>query len=618
MFRPETGRNQQWQWRTGEEDAYGIPLAHFRRVFYRLATNWTILFTFVVTILVIGIRLGILWKNSHWYVTELDMWSMIVITLTWAPLILGLRYFSRFLPMTAVGVAVVLYWSLAITLSNTPANLAGGAVVVYYAIVIIASSFLLPSWSCLALAVVYGAVMLVCAWITQTQIRLFDIAGLALAGLFSWFAGNALEASYRSLHDLNSSLRQSNQSLSEENRQRAILESELRIAMETAEKANRLKSQFLANVSHEIRTPLTSLIGFTHLLQKTPLEHQQREYLETIRRSGDLLLTLLNDILDFSKIESRQLKLENINFDLKDVLNSLHELIHEQLQKKPVTFRVEYPDALPRRFQGDPTRLRQIFLNLVGNAVKFTPQGEVTVRAEEEGLQTGGEVPVYKMRMTVRDTGIGIPRDRQADIFKAFVQGDGSTTRKYGGTGLGLTITQELVEHMGGTISLESEVGKGSAFIVRLALPESRRTVEEPADATQDSAAAGREISEGGLQAISVLVAEDNENNRYLVSALLQNMGCRVETVQNGLEAVAMAKIRKFDILLLDVQMPEMDGLEAAREIRKTPGQNVPIIAMTAHGSQGMDYLKAGMNDCLIKPVDVKLLRRKILEWIRA
>jgi signal transduction histidine kinase/DNA-binding response OmpR family regulator len=748
--------NKSWrQWWELQEDTAGpaeLPLVHFRRVFERFGTYGSVIFCLVITMLVVVIRQKWLLSSWHWYVTDLDMWGMIVIVLTWPLLSLWLLHHSRRIPFGVTSLVAVIYWSLAITCSNVPADIASGAVVIYYGIMVMTASLLLPSWSCLVLAVVYGLIMFVCGWIAHVQIRLFDIAGLTLAGLFSWLTGNLLEASYFSLHQLTSSLRESNQSLAEENRQRAKLETDLRCAVAEAEKANILKSRFLANMSHEIRTPLTSIIGFTGLLQKSKMEPEQQEYLETVRRSSELLLRLINDILDISKIESQQLVLEKIDFDLEYVINSVAAIIREKLRGKPVVLRLEYPAALPRRFLGDPTRIRQIFLNLLSNAAKFTFTGEVVVAVAEEPAgkaEEGGHA--HALRLTVRDTGIGIAPEHQQDIFKAFVQGDGSTTRKYGGTGLGLTITRELVEHMGGTVSLVSEIGRGSAFTVRLRLPAGRqasgkafslptvrelkglgvlliegdagnrqwleryllslelriaqvltRTDEAPAwldlhaseialvlcdtqflqadgeafaralnrradrekfkiialnaDALPGNSrlalAAGFDgylskpisstellsvlqgvlgdrrlekdpivnrhlMREYALRNLSVLVAEDNEINRQLLVALLAKMECRVVATPNGREALAALRSQPFDLLLLDIQMPEMDGLEIAGEIRRNLGLKLPIIALTANALETVraDCLRAGMNDFLTKPIDVELLKEKIAEW---
>jgi signal transduction histidine kinase/CheY-like chemotaxis protein len=684
----------------------------------------------------------------RWYVTELDLWGMVGITLTWTPLGLWiLRSNTRMAPGVK-GLIVIFYWSLAITLTNVPADIAAGAIVIYYAIMLMAASFLLPAEFCLGLGGLYGGIMFFCSWWSHTQIRLFDLAGLALAGLFSWLAGNLLETSYDSLHELNASLEQSNRSLKTENQQRAKLETELRGAMATVQKAIQLKSQFLANTSHEIRTPLTSIIGFSNLLQKTPLSPEQQEYIQTVRRSGDLLLALINDVLDFSKLEARQLMLEEIDFDMEYVINSAAEMIRDRLRNKPVRFRLEYPAALPRFFKGDPTRLRQIFLNLLSNAAKFTPAGEIAVQVEADCAPGA----LCHLKLTLSDTGIGIPKERQQEVFLPFVQGDGSTTRQYGGTGLGLTITKELVERMGGTLTLESEPGRGSRFAVCLTLkqgqpawnkafclpsarelnglgvlliegnPEDRmllsrylldlglrvayvasgaeealhwlqqhaagislvlgdmqlldakgvkrirdletnpaggakiktialNTDPQPGNSqwaqaagfdgylakplvqaelnrvllgvlgdqrqTKDQIVNRHLMQEFELGNVSVLVVEDNDINRELVATLVQKMGCAVETAQNGREAVEAIKARPFDLLLMDVQMPEMDGLKATREIRQVLGKKVPIIALTAdaYAEDEAACRNAGMNDCLAKPIDLEQLKRKIFMW---
>jgi two-component system, sensor histidine kinase and response regulator len=522
---------------------------------------------------------------------------------------------------------------------------------------------------------------------------------------------------------------------------------------EKAESATKAKSEFLSNMSHEIRTPMNAVIGFGELLKNTALTEQQKDYVDTICTSGELLISLINDILDISKIESRKIALEEIDFDLEYLITSVLKILRQRASGKILDLNLVYPESAPRNLRGDPTRIRQILMNLVGNAIKFTDQGDVTVSIGYEVSENENEQNARRIRINVRDTGIGIPKDKQKTIFEAFTQVDSSITRKYGGTGLGLTITKSLIEMMGGVIEVTSELGKGTEFVFTLILKvgqpiaekgitlielknlkekkvlivddneqsreillnfctmigmnvvcsafsalnalewlskeenkvdvvlsdimmpimdgyEFSRKVKQmermkdvklialTSDAVpgiaDDSGKAGFDAflakpfsrmelyeimravfgdvrKEKGqiitrhlahellIKGISALLVEDNVINQKLMSILLQQMGCAYKIANNGKEAVDMVKQQTFDLVLMDLQMPVMDGYEATRIIRKDLKMNLPIVALTAHvfHEESEKCMAGGMNDFLTKPVALKALREMIMKWGR-
>ncbi len=392
----------------------------------------------------------------------------------------------------------------------------------------------------------------------------------------------------------------------EANRSRTLVD--LEKAKHRAEEANRAKSAFLANMSHEIRTPMNAIIGMAELLRHTSLDREQQEFVEIIHTSSDLLMVLINDILDFSKIEAGKIDLESHEFDPRSKVKEVMDLFRNRAEEHRLDLSLEIAPEVPDRLRGDSARMRQILVNLLGNAVKFTPRGGVAVRIRRE-REDGDRV---RLAMEVADTGIGIPPERREHLFRPFSQGDGSTSRRYGGTGLGLAISRELARIMGGDIEVESEVGRGSTF--RAVLEVEKVPPIPGRDGGSAGAAQGRPRSPDGAAArketpAPILLVEDQPANQKVAQGILKRFGYAVDVAGDGRTAVEALGRKAYDLVLMDVSMPEMDGFEATRAIRDPESSvidpGIPIIAMTAHALKGdrERCLAAGMDDYIAKPI---------------
>ena len=377
-----------------------------------------------------------------------------------------------------------------------------------------------------------------------------------------------------------------------------------------AEDTAKLKSKFLANMSHEIRTPMNGIIGMSYLTLQTHLDSKQRDFIEKIDNSAKNLLGIINNILDLSKIEAGKLNLEKIDFKLNEVINNSVDLLRFKMQEKKIQLHIHYEDNLPILFHGDSLRLSQILNNLLSNAVKFTSEGEIDIFINK--------IHHNRYQFKVKDTGIGLTKEEQKNLFKSFSQADGSTSRKYGGTGLGLAISKQLIEMMNGKIWVESTYQRGSSFIFEIemrALLNSLGTKKLPTQIQQTEEKENQHHIEM-LEGKRVLLAEDNFINQEIIIGLLSNSKIQIDIAENGQEALDLYKKNKYTLILMDIQMPILDGYEAAKEIRQTDTE-IPIIAITASAMKEdvQKSILAGMNDHLNKPIDVNQLYEILLKY---
>jgi len=377
---------------------------------------------------------------------------------------------------------------------------------------------------------------------------------------------------------------------------------ELEEQKSTAEEANRSKSEFLANMSHEIRTPMNGIIGMTHILEKTTLDEKQAHYLKTINVSSSSLLSIINDILDFSKIEVGKLEIDKIDFSLRELMKNVTNIIEFKAEEKSLNFEIDYDSVSQDNLYGDSLRISQILVNLLNNAIKFTSQGFVKINITNED---------DKFRFEIIDSGIGMTEAQQKKLFQSFSQADSSTTRDYGGTGLGLSISKQLVELMGGKIWAESKIGVGSTFGVELMLPEAKN----PISIKKKSKTLSEDIQT--LKGSKILLVEDNKINQEIIIGLLENAGLVIDIANNGKEGVELFRLNNYELILMDMQMPIMDGIEATRIIREI-NKEIPIIALTANAmKEDIEKTQSvGMNEHLNKPIDVEQLYETLLKYV--
>jgi len=384
--------------------------------------------------------------------------------------------------------------------------------------------------------------------------------------------------------------------LKKRTREMTELAQDYKTQKELAETSEKSKSEFLASMSHEIRTPMTGVLGMADILLETNLDPLQRENVLKIKSAGRSLLTILNDILDLSKMDAGRLEIEAIDFNLGTVITDAVDLVRDKAEEKGLLLSVEMPKTVPVSVRGDPTRIRQVLINLVGNAVKFTHTGSVALRVRHEARDDG-----YLLRFEVADSGIGIPAEIQASLFEDFTQADTSTSRRYEGTGLGLAISKRLTQLMGGEIGVDSEEGEGSVFWFTVNVEAGRETVSKSDKPTEAAAFQAR-------RSLRILIAEDNGLNQMILKSLLEPLGHELTVVASGMGAVEAVKGASFDLILMDIRMPELDGPDATQAIRRMDGERgrIPIIAVTADvmDENVRHYAQVGMNATVFKPIN--------------